>query len=212
MADYQGSVPVLTANNGDVVAAIVDAAGVNKLAIDATGKIAAVVEGTVAFSNTTIDVTATDLDIRNLAFASDKVDASGSVVKISDGTDQLAVNSDGSLNVVTTSGAPVVDYGTASVLQNASSNFDYTVTSGKTFHGECVLVGARGTVKVEVGTWNGTAFTAKAVYFQQPAYNFPINIKALALLGDGTNAIRVIVTNLDKATSDVYTTIEGFEV
>jgi len=36
----------------------------------------------VRFSNTTIAVTATDLDIRDLAFATDKVDASGSVVAL----------------------------------------------------------------------------------------------------------------------------------
>lgn len=65
-----------------------------------------------------ITVSATDLDIRNLVFATDKVDVSGSSVtvtatdldirdlthvsdsiQIGDGTDLLAVNADGSINV-----------------------------------------------------------------------------------------------------------------
>lgn len=65
-----------------------------------------------------ITVSATDLDIRDLAFATDKVDVSGSSVtvsatdldirdlthvsdsiKIGDGTDFLAINADGSINV-----------------------------------------------------------------------------------------------------------------
>lgn len=47
----------------------------------------------------TVTVSATNLDIRDLVFATDKVDASGSVVKITDGTNQLVVNADGSINV-----------------------------------------------------------------------------------------------------------------
>lgn len=78
----------------------------------------------VNLSNASIVVTATDLDIRNLVFADDKVDASGSDVtvsntvavsgsdfdirelshlqdsiKIGDGVDFLAINADGSINV-----------------------------------------------------------------------------------------------------------------
>lgn len=101
---------------------IKDAAG-DTLAIDASGKIGAIVE-------------ATDLDIRDLAFATDSVDVSGSSVsisgdvnvtqgtspwvvsatdldirdlthvsdsvKIGDGTDFLAINADGSINAAFT--------------------------------------------------------------------------------------------------------------
>lgn len=41
----------------------------------------------VNFSNSSIAVTATDLDIRDLAFATDKVDASGSTLGANDGVD-----------------------------------------------------------------------------------------------------------------------------
>jgi hypothetical protein len=74
----------------------------------------------VSFTNASLAVTATDLDIRDLAFATDKVDVSGSSnvgvtatdfdirdlshsqdsVKIGDGTDFLAINNDGSINAV----------------------------------------------------------------------------------------------------------------
>ena len=52
----------------------------------------------VNIDNASIDVTATDLDIRNLTASQDSV-------AISDGTDTLAVNADGSINVNATSAA-----------------------------------------------------------------------------------------------------------
>lgn len=102
---------------------VIKDSGGDELAIDAAGKIAAVVE-------------ATNLDIRDLAFATDKVDVSGSTValdsgtlaalenitvtasdldirdlthvsdsvKIGDGTDFLAINADGSINAQTYEG------------------------------------------------------------------------------------------------------------
>lgn len=73
----------------------------------------------VSITNASIVVSGTDIDIRNLVFSDDKVDVSGSSVtvsgtdidirdlshtqdsiKIGDGTDFLAVNADGSINVV----------------------------------------------------------------------------------------------------------------
>lgn len=59
----------------------------NDLAIDASGYI--------TIANTSFAVTATDLDIRDLTHVSDSV-------KIGDGTDFLAINSDGSINTATT--------------------------------------------------------------------------------------------------------------
>ncbi len=104
--------------------AIKSAAG-NALAIDASGKINAIVEATdldirdLAFATDKVDVTgsevsldsatlaaleninavvtATDLDIRDLTHASDSV-------KIGDGTDFLAINADGSINASFTEG------------------------------------------------------------------------------------------------------------
>lgn len=99
--------------------------GTDFLAVNADGSINAV-------------VTATNLDIRDLAFATDKVDVSGSSVtvsatdldirnlshsqdsvKIGDGTDFLAVNTDGSINTKP-AGASSAAYGATSVTTTAT--------------------------------------------------------------------------------------------
>jgi adhesin HecA-like repeat protein len=187
-----------------------------------------------------VNVTATDLDIRNLAFATDTVDVSGSAVsitgdvnvtatdldirnlthasdsvKIGDGTDFLAVNTDGSINVnVVPGGTKILDYQTsATVSVNNEVLHFYVVTDTLTFEGLKVLVGARGAVKVRVGlSSNGTSITAvKFVYFQDPKENIDHDISNLVLLGDGTAAIAIGITNLDGQTSDVYSTLQGIE-
>lgn len=101
----------------------VKSAAGNGLAIDASGKITAIVED----GGGSITVDAVDLDIRDLDFATDSVDVSGSSVsisgtvtvsatdfdirdlthvsdsvKIGDGTDFLAINADGSINAAFT--------------------------------------------------------------------------------------------------------------
>lgn len=179
----------------------------------------------------TVTVQATDLDVRPLTFATDSVDVSGSSVtvsatdldvrdlthvsdsiKIGDGTEFLAVNADGSINVVVqdASGTDVCDFQTtATVGASSVVNHDYVVTSGLTFYGQTVLVGARGAVKVEVGTWDGTTFVPKFVYFQDPKENKDHNIARLSLLGDGTATIRLRITNTDGQSSDVYSTLQG---
>jgi hypothetical protein len=77
MADYDSSLPVRTENAGDVISKIADATTPSQqLKVEADGSINVNVE------NPSIVVTATDLDIRDLVFATDKVDASGSVVAL----------------------------------------------------------------------------------------------------------------------------------
>ena len=84
MADYEGALPVKTARDGEVVAAIVDAGGVNKLAVSATGEISAVVSATdldirdLSSTTDSVTVVATDLDIRPLTNA-DVVTVEGAV-------------------------------------------------------------------------------------------------------------------------------------
>jgi hypothetical protein len=94
----------------------------------------------------TVTVTATQLDI-------DDLDAANDNVAISDGTDTLAVNGDGSINVVVTgsSGTPVHDYGTGTPGAGASVNNDYTVV-GTTFELTRVEWAGSGKMKVEVQT------------------------------------------------------------
>jgi hypothetical protein len=142
------------------------------------------------------------------------IDASGAVTSlISDGTDVLAINDDGSINVVATEAAKTAvlqAYKSDEVAKNATVDFDYTVTNGKLFSGANILVGSRAACKINVGTYDGTTFVSKAVYFQLPAQNRFLNIPAFEATGDGTLKLRISVTNLDNAT-DVYATLQGFE-
>ena len=111
----------------------------------ATDFVTATVSGTVTVSATafdirhltaatdTVTVVATALDTRHLTAATD-------VVKISDGTNVLAMNSDGSLNVHVTATSGVVDVcapfvTTTDVVGGGTVEFDYTITSGKKFTG-----------------------------------------------------------------------------
>jgi hypothetical protein len=178
--------------------------GTDTLAVNTDGSINAVISD----GDGSITVDASDLDIRDL-------DASTDNVAISDGTDVLAVNTDGSINVnVALGGTRVLDYKTTATVGVGSEVLhSYVVTNTKTFIGKVALVGARGAVKVRIGTSSdGIALDAvKYVYFQDPKENIDHNIEMLTLLGDGTKAIMIGITNLDGTTSDVYSTLQGIE-
>lgn len=135
----------------------------------------------------------------------------------SDGNLQtISLDSNGRQEVVIKdAGTPICEYnafGGNGVANNVTENFDYIVTSAKVFQGKNVSVGADGKVLVEVGTYDGTTFTIKKAWFQQPAENVDHDISALLLTGDGTNAIRVAVTGKQGFSSDVRATIQGLEV
>jgi hypothetical protein len=266
---------------GDAVSAGVNDAGIALMGKDNSGDYALLsidgsgnllIAGTVAISGS-VAVTATDLDIRDLAFATDKVDVSGSSVtvsatnldirdlthasdsvKIGDGTNFAAINASGELAVdmvaqsatgsavpaqammvggtdgtnlralktdatgqlqvvVVSESAPtkVVDYATATPAAAAVSNHDYVVTNAATFKGKKVLAAGLEAIKVRVGTYDGSSFTPKFAAFAQPGQALEIDICQLELLGDGTDAIRVEITNLGDAASDIYSTIQGTE-
>ena len=94
MSDFNSSLPVRTEAAGDVIVRLADATITSQqLAIDSSGRVTAIVEATnldirdLAFASDKVDVsgssvtvTASNLDIRDLAFATDKVDVSGSSV------------------------------------------------------------------------------------------------------------------------------------
>jgi hypothetical protein len=75
MSDYNSSLPIRTETAGDVAVKVVDSLGVNQLKVESDGSI-----------NTNSTITGTDLDIRNLVFATDKVDVSGSEVSLDSAT------------------------------------------------------------------------------------------------------------------------------
>jgi len=78
MSDYNSSLPVRTENNGDVVSRISDGTLTSQLlTVNADGSL------NITDNSGSLTVDATNLDIRDLAFATDKVDVSGSSVTVS---------------------------------------------------------------------------------------------------------------------------------
>lgn len=177
-----------------------------------------------------LTVDAIDLDIRDLAFATDSVDVSGSSVtvsatdldirdlthasdsvKVGDGSDFLAVNSDGSINVVLLNDVPGTEIcnrqTSASVAAGASVNHDYTVTALKTFTAEAVQVAASGKCKVQV-LFNGVikfdAFNSTA----NPTILIPMYRMIKAAAGQ---VVRITITNTDNQAQDLYSTLMGSE-
>jgi fructose-specific phosphotransferase system component IIB len=72
MSDYNSSLPVRTENAGDLIVKIADATiPSQQLKVESDGSI-----------NTNSTISATDLDIRDLVFATDKVDVTGSTVEL----------------------------------------------------------------------------------------------------------------------------------
>lgn len=151
-----------------------------------------------------ITVDATDLDVRDLTHASDSV-------KIGDGTDFLAVNSNGSINVVVSNDIPgneICNYQTsAAVAAAASVNHDYTVTALNTFIGEQVVISGSGKLKAEV-LFNGVAKFTAFNSTSEPNIIIPLlrTIKAAA-----GQVIRITITNRDNQAQDLYSTLMGIE-
>jgi hypothetical protein len=178
-----------------------------------------------------LTVDATDFDIRDLAFATDKVDISGSSnvtvvatnldirdlthvsdsVKVGDGTDFLAVNTDGSINVVMQedSGTEIVNYNTvAAVAAGATSNHDWTSAAVSKLYQ--VWASASGKLRIEVQIETGAAtgvFNTIAVGFNSTANpNINLDLSKFAAVPNGAR-VRVIRRNNDNQSQDVYSTI-----
>lgn len=261
MSDFNSSLPVRTENDGDVVAKISDATTPSQqLAVNADGSI------NVTDNGGSLTVDATNLDIRDLVFATDKVDVSGSTnigldaatlaalesitvqngagaaavniqdggnsitvdatdldvrdlthvsdsVKVGDGTDFLAVNTDGSINVVIQEdvGTEVVNYNTSAALASAaSSNHDLVFASASKLYQ--IWASASGKLKIEVQVETGAAtgtFNTRFVGFNSTANpNIDIDLVKYAAIPLGAR-VRVIRTNLDNQAQDVYSTIVG---
>lgn len=155
-----------------------------------------------------LTVDAINLDIRDLSHTQDSV-------KIGDGTDFLAVNADGSINVVPLEdpGTERVDYNTAAALAaSASSNHDYTLTNAAKLYQ--VLATASSKLKVEVQIETGSAtgvFNTVMVGFNSSATpNINLALSKYAAIPAGAR-VRVIRTNKDNQAQDVYSTIVALE-
>ena len=155
-----------------------------------------------------LTVDASDLDIRDLTHVSDSI-------KIGDGTDFLAVNSDGSINVVSQEdpGTERVNYDTtAAVAGGASDNHDFLFTNAAKLYQ--VWASASGklkmTVQIETGSATGV-FNTVAVGFNSTANpNIEFALSKYAAVPAGAR-VRVIRQNTDNQAQDVYSTIVGLE-
>lgn len=140
-------------------------------------------------------------------------------VLLTDGTDTVAVNTDGSINVIVkdaTPGTPINDYNTvAAVASGATSNHDYTVTALKTFYFNQLEASASGKMKIEVQIETGVAtntFNTRWIQFNSTAEtNMSIHIDNPIEVAAGVR-VRVIRTNRDNQAQDVYSTISGYEL
>ena len=158
-----------------------------------------------------ITVDAVDLDIRDLSHSQDSI-------KIGDGTDFLAVNTDGSINVVISndvSGNEVCAYNTsASLAAGASINFDYTVTAAMTLIIEQAWMSGSGKIKaelkVETAPASGT-YNTKFVGFNSTA-DANVQMEVSRYLKQVAGAkVRITITNRDNQPQDVYSTLTGSE-
>jgi fructose-specific phosphotransferase system component IIB len=151
-----------------------------------------------------LTVDAVDLDIRDLTHVSDSI-------KVGDGTDLLAVNTDGSINVVIQEdvGLEVVNYNTAAaVAAGATSNHDLVFASASKLYQ--IHASASSKLKIEVQVETGAAtgvFNTRLVAFNSTATpNIVLTLSKYAAIPLGAR-VRVIRTNKDNQAQDVYSTI-----
>lgn len=128
----------------------------------------------------------------------------------------ISVGTDGSVNVnMAPRSGKVIKYNSSLAVGVGTETLHlYVVTNAKTFHGLKCLVGCRGAAKVRVGV-SADGITMGTVYFsyyQDPKENYDHDIECLTAVGDGTLAICVGITNLDQATNEIYSTLQGVEV
>lgn len=113
-------------------------------------------------------------------------------------------------------GTEVNNYSTASAIASgATSNHDYTVTALKTMLLQQIEASGSGKMKIEVQTETAAAsgvFNTKFVQFNSTSSpNMSIHLESPISVVAGAR-VRVIRTNKDNQSQDVYSTISGQEV
>ena len=129
-----------------------------------------------------------------------------------------AVNSPTNPVFVTSSdvvGTPITSYQTvASLAKGASTNMDYTVSAAKTFYTNQIWATSSGKIKVQVEYETAAAsgiFNTFWVAFNSTAEtNILIPVPNSKTQVTGAR-IRIVITNLDNAAMDVYSTLSGTE-
>ncbi len=207
----------MTANR--IVLTNIESDAGNRLVIDGSGFPTVNVNGTVT-------VSATDLDIRDLTHVSDSVRLGDGTtltdvlsatnnalyVAVTDGTNTLAPNADGSINVVVAgaSGTKVHDYDHAVATgSGASTNHDYTVV-GSIFSCTGILVSASGKGRYEIQFGPIASLATVAVGFlDKDETKFIEFSPALDVPVASTGTLRVIKENRQGTATDFYSTIQG---
>ena len=117
--------------------------------------------------------------------------------------------------VSATTGNAINDFKDAtSIAANASDNHDYTVTAGKTLTLHQIESSGSGKAKMQIQVETGVATNVFTTYFVQ--FNSTSETNMSVILQDPVSVaagvrVRVIMSNLDKAAQDLYSTICGQE-
>lgn len=152
-----------------------------------------------------LTVDASDLDIRNLNLTDD-------AVKISANT---SANSAGNPIYVALGSGPIAgevhDYDTATVAGNTPDNHDYQVVTAMLV--KSIIVASSGALKAELQVGPVASLVSKAVLFipkaggsQQVDFDPPIEVPVTS-----TGTVRIIRTNREASSNDVYSTIIGID-
>jgi len=191
------------------------------------------VDGTITVSNlpTTVDTNYGTVGASTLRSAAQIGNATGAANfgNGSTGAQTLRVAANlaiGGVDVTVTNPVPVVmedspgthvnDYKDASAIAAAASdNHDYTVTALKTLHLNQVEASASGKAKMLISVETAVAsgvFTTYWVQFNSTANpNMVVKLENPIAVAAGVR-VRIIMTNKDNQTQDLYSTISGYEL
>lgn len=205
MADINESLPIKTIIAGDVAVKLVDSTNpAQQLKVNADGSVDVAVPGSV-------EVTATALDIRPLH---SEIDSIKSVLQVG-----AAVVSDTNPVPVRLTrdniGDEINNFSFAPIANATPLNHDYQVSSGKTLLLNQILASASGRAKIElqIETGPGTGiFATNLVLFNSvSAPNMEAKLANPISVASGVK-VRLVKTNRENQTQDIYTTISGQEV
>ncbi len=137
--------------------------------------------------------------IRNLVFATDKVDVSGSSITVSGG----------SITITNAPSNPIIDYNTTLGLGAGSSGTHNYIATGN-FRLSNIEVSASGALKIEVKSGNIGSETTKLVAFTtETGLTAQLRFHELLILTIGQR-LQVTMTNRELQSMDTYSTIMGF--
>lgn len=152
-----------------------------------------------------ITVDSTDLDIRDLTLAQDAVKVSGNTTANSAANPIFVQN----VNAVIT--GEIHNYNTATVVGGGTSNHDYTVVN--TFKLMQVIVSSSGAGKFEVQTGPVASLaTIEVIFIPKEGGTREITLPiAREVPNTSTGTVRIIRTNREGSSQDLYTTIVGID-